>query len=316
MRVCLRYCVSRPGNAQKRTGRAVRGSSLSAQDLYPYAVPSTQRKHTMTFIPRSSSLGGYALCAYRAAFDRGIALGEIPKPERDESPDATKYADLGTCVHYVAQKALGCEFPDGEEPPTEREWAGAARLFGDDMQHTKQRVEAAADVVVAGVKSLGAFVWQAERAFETSLVTGHIDLMSSEGTRIVDIKTTSRKPDHNRPKASHLWQMLAYYHLSGAKATHGYILYVDSLQARWSLLCPFDYTSPGIQAMYQYMVRNLESYQRKETFDNVYPVVGSHCASEFCPHVAHCRDIFLPGPGMILQDTAAPALRSPPVAKF
>lgn len=49
----------------------------------------------MTWKPRSSSLGGYFNCDFRAAFDRAIAEGKLE--EIPQTPSA--YADFGTCCH-------------------------------------------------------------------------------------------------------------------------------------------------------------------------------------------------------------------------
>jgi hypothetical protein len=139
--------------------------------------------------------------------------------------------------------------------------------------------------------------WLAETAWRTELLAGHIDFLSTDDTTIVDLKTTSRKPTHQRIKPAHLIQMMAYWMLSGRKATSGYVLYVDTTKAGWTLMCSLDYTAKSSLDL----VTHIEQYIKYLLSDKLavgcVPHLGDHCSGEFCPHRHRCKDVYLPPPG-------------------
>ena len=165
--------------------------------------------------PRSSSLAGYAYCDARALYDRALYEGTMqpaPAGERD-----TKYADLGTLIHAAAQTLAGCVF-DGPVPLSDTDGEGtrqlrvsAAKLFNDDQAALMRAVAAAAAAAVSALPAApDGKPWRAEVRASNRFLSGHIDLLSHDGTVLIDLKTTSRKPDHNRVKGEHFMQMLAY----------------------------------------------------------------------------------------------------------
>lgn len=268
----------------------------------------------MTWVPRSSSLGAYYLCLYRAALDRLIAVGALDKPEPEESKG---YMEHGTVCHWLTQQSLECAFPAGAEPPTDEEYTTAAAMFGGERNIQMAIADAVADLAAKSIREIDPLLkWQAETKWSTGQLTGHIDFITPDYDRIIDLKTTQRVPDHNRIKPGHLIQLLAYYILSGERATKGYVLYVDSLAAKWALLCPFDFTSPGVRELLGHVKGVIAAVNDPAKLKAAHPVIGAHCSSEFCPHRARCKDVFLPAPGLMLKDERRTAVKMPAITKF
>jgi len=257
-----------------------------------------------TWKPRSSSLAGYMYCQARAAYDRALAVGDMepaPAGERD-----TKYADLGTMIHLALQQGLGCVFDHAPDPIDEATAKSAAKLFGDDLTRLNSAVLAAA---AAGKSAMpqapDGKPWRAEVAAKSRFLTGHIDFLSQDGTVLIDLKTTSRKPDHNRVKGEHFLQMLAYKMLVPS-ITSAHILYVDAQQARWTLLSPPINFGPGSEAEAQLapLLTFLKRIRAKKIYQTAIAAPGGHCAGCFCPHTAICKDALIPPPGVTVDFTA------------
>lgn len=258
---------------------------------------------TKLWKPRSSSLPGYLYCQARAAYDRAYAVGDLVAV--DTGPRDMKYADLGTLIHARLQLRLGCVFdPQGNPVDDHSVVPSAATLFGGNLQHLEAAVEAAAQ---AGMKSMPVAAdgkpWRAEVRATSRLLSGHIDFLSQDGTQLIDLKTTSRKPDHNRVKGEHFLQMLAYKFLVPT-ITSAHILYVDSVQARWSMLSPvIDMNSSTVNDMLAKLPAFLRRIRSKNIYTTAIPCPGGHCAGGFCPHTVICKDHLIPGPGVIVEHT-------------
>jgi len=261
-----------------------------------------------TWTPRSSSLAGYLYCQARAAYDRAYAVGDLVA--EDTGPRDMKYADLGTIIHQELQQHLGCVFDTPPEPHSIETITSAAALFGGDATKLMPAVNSA---VLAAAGSMPQAAdgkpWRAEVRAKSRLLTGHIDFLSQDGTQLIDLKTTSRKPDHNRVKGEHFLQMLAYKFLVPS-ITSAHILYVDAVGARWAMLSPpMDFASPDLLAQVERLPAFLRRIRSKNIYASAIATPGGHCASGFCPHTAICKDRFIPGPGTIVDRvvTALPA---------
>lgn len=253
-----------------------------------------------SFVPRSSSLGAYLLCDYRAALDR-VAIEAGEKPGCNQS---SSYADLGTCIHYRLQTTMGCIFPkDHDGPPGEAVVTNAAGLFNGDPIRTETAIQRAAGLAMVHMpQPTDGEPWLAELAVKAprKRLTGHIDFLSQDRKSIVDLKTTSRKPDHNRMKGEHLAQLCGYK-IMVPEAEQGHILYVDGPKAQWAMLVSVDFTCEPIQEYIKQLVDYLGYLRSKQLLTRCTPRIGSHCQSTFCPHVAVCRDKVLPAPGVPVE---------------
>lgn len=116
----------------------------------------------------------------------------------------------------------------------------------------------------------------------------------------MDLKTTSRKPDHNRMKGEHLAQLVGYK-IMVPEAKVGHILYVDSMKAQWAMLVSVDFTAEPIQEYIKQIFDYLGYLRSKQLMTRCTPRIGSHCQSTFCPHTAVCRDLVLPPPGVPVE---------------
>lgn len=248
--------------------------------------------------PRSSKVGGYFACSARVAYDRFFPAGCDP---------SSSYADLGTLIHYqLMANDLRLEFPDGKEAPTSDQWENAAKLFKDPDDCSSRVVYAggyAAERVPAPPQGA---TWLAETHYDTPTLTGSIDFISSDGSVIGDLKTTSRKPEHGKVKASHFYQLLCYAMLAesaGAKPKEAWVLYVGSLKD-FDLLVRFPLDSDAAEKMKGDIRRNINFWMDDAALKK-YAVrtLGHHCEGDFCPHRSRCRDLLIPDPG----ESRAPA---------
>jgi hypothetical protein len=254
-------------------------------------------------------MGGYVSCDHRAALDRLVAEGKIaPSTDAGSSP----YADLGVCIHYNLQVRLGAVFPEGHQTPVEelvKATANASQIFKGDIEATRAQVERCSLFAAQCMPpTMDNKPWLAEASFSEGLdVPGHIDFLSQDGAIIVDLKTTSHKPEKNRIKAGHLIQLLMYYVASGRKARYGYILYIDSTKAEWAILSKVvDFNSPELQ-VYVTQLTHYAAYLRSpELLHMALARPGTHCVGEFCPHQARCRERLIPQPSEVLYNDAAP----------
>jgi hypothetical protein len=268
----------------------------------------------MTWKPRSSSFGAYIGCDFRAAFDRLIAEGKLETIPQEPSP----YADFGTCCHYKLQTSVGCEFPPGSHAPTAEQRAVAASLHADGkLDDMIDRVAGCARAALP--VSPDGKPWLAEVEFKLPICTGHIDFLSQDMTVIGDLKTTSRKPDHQRPKPDHMWQLACY--AIGVKGRYkvepksAWILYADSLKAQWAMLVNIDLQSEQMQEMMAHVVSYSKYLRSAKLLSTAKPRMGTNCAGSFCPHVSRCRDRFLPPPSPLIE-APAPAATTPAVSNF
>lgn len=243
--------------------------------------------------PRSSSLGSYFSCEYRAALDRAIHYGQIP---RDDTPQDTKFADFGTLCHWRTQELINAEFAEGAEPPTAEQFNSACQLHGGDANVCRDMVERVAERAALRLATLGQS-WLAETKWSTPSLSGHIDFLSRDHDIIVDLKTTSRKPNHQRIKPAHLIQMIAYWILSGRRARKAYVLYADTMKAGWTLMCPLDYTTNATQDLAAHVESYIAYLLSPRLSTDCVPHLGSHCSDEFCPHRARCKDMYVPPAG-------------------
>jgi hypothetical protein len=268
----------------------------------------------MPWKPRSSSFGAYISCDFRAAFDRLIDEGKLDEIPRESSP----YADFGTCVHYKLQTSVAAVFPGGNHAPTPEQRAVAGSLHADGkLDEMIDRVAACARAALPVTPD--GKPWLAEAEFKLPCVSGHIDFLSSDYRVIGDLKTTSRKPDHNRAKPEHLWQIACYAVGVQAKfkvaPTSAWILYVDSLRGQWAMLVNIDLTSEPMQEMISHVHAYSKYLRGRQLYTMAKPRMGMHCSGGFCPHVSRCKDRFLPPPTTVIE-APSPVATAPAVTPF
>lgn len=269
----------------------------------------------MPWRPRSSSFGAYVNCDFRAAFDRLIAEGRLDPLPQEPSP----YADFGTCCHYKLQTSVGCTFPDGNHAPSAEQRAVAAGLHADGKLDEMIDAVAACARAALPIPPDGK-PWLAETEFKIPAVTGHIDFLSQDYTVIGDLKTTSRKPDHQRPKPEHLWQ-LACYAVGVAKRfkvqpQDAWILYADSLRAQWCMLVNIDLTSEAMMEMQAHVEAYSKYLRGAQLYRMARPRMGAHCAGAFCPHVNRCRERFIPPPTTVIEAPPKAVAAMPQTSNF
>ncbi len=268
--------------------------------------------------PRASAIGHYMQCSYRAAFDRALHDGALQLPDDvrgivEENKKSSPYADLGTCIHWHLQSGLGCVWPIGEtdadHAPSPEQILNASTLFRSNVEATDAAIRDCAVRAAAHMpKAPDNLPWLAEVGIKTKHYTGHIDFLSQNRRVLVDLKTTSRPPDHGAVKPAHLAQVLAYasgvdYYMKAKTVDTVVVLYVDSIGAKWALPVVIDCTDPGIME-YMEHVQNFVAYLRSPTlYKTAFPNIG-HACTEWCPYTGICRDIYRPKPGEIKQLTA------------
>ena len=252
---------------------------------------------TKSWRPRASSLGFYWSCSQRAAFDRGIAEDVFPGEIRDDSP-SKPYASLGTVIHFYLQDGLRAQFPGPSKDyaPTPEEVTDAAKLFGGDTVSLMRAVEASARVAAQHMPKLpnGAH-WRAEVSVDAGshLAPGHIDFLSSDGSIIVDLKTTRTKPYGGRMKREALVQLTNY--ALNAGASWGRAIYVDSMGGSWCTPIDIDWTKEETQVISQQIPRLVASLTSPSLYDAAYPgPLDDSCGDMFCPYTRVCRDAIVP----------------------
>lgn len=285
---------------------------------------ASQPKRPGPWRPRASGVGAYMKCLWRAAQDRLHHEGQLPPGLRVEQED-TRYADFGTCCHFNLQDGMRCVFPKATEEeiltnesgatvaggiyrdgfgaviaeekfnalmhaPTEKQWTSASKLFGDNIEVTKQRARECAALGAQHLpKTPTGKPWQSEGAYENEFVTGHVDFLSPCGAIVGDLKTTTKPPVHQRVKVEHQAQLALYHILTGAP--RGFVLYVDSLRASWTTICWMDFTDPNIQ----FYVEQVEAFCRMLIGPNLLPLAfpsldHQNCTGSWCPYTASCYD--------------------------
>jgi hypothetical protein len=250
--------------------------------------------------PRGSAIGYYYGCQMRALFDRAFA--EDPglfDSDAHAAVEAKKgssgYADLGTVIHYDAQTKLKAEFPRGDHAPNVVQWANATSVFKGNQDACKMAVQKASDHLakVIGPDPDGRN-WLAEVSVKRPWVTGHIDLLSSDATELVDIKTTSKPPYYSHVPPSHVLQTLAYVQALSEQGLHVKkirIVYIASQSVDWYMDCPFDPCTPDMMQMREDLVAfglRLKSAAFLKPGGAV-PNIGDACEN-WCPYTSLCRD--------------------------
>jgi len=218
-----------------------------------------------SFKPRASSVGKYMACPARLYYDR-----TDPQPVEHFR---NKYMSFGTIVHYEIQKRLGCI---GMEEPANEDYIEAEPMLGRAADATAMGYDEIA-------KAYPGVAWNAEQEWKGEGLTGHTDLVSTDGRVCVDIKTTTKPPARGQVAVEHYWQLLAYHLLTGC--TEARVLYVSS-KAEWvSLSDSIEFASTG-------PARDLVQLSDNLRGDHTTVVYGSACTG--CPHVAKCRDAAIP----------------------
>ena len=245
--------------------------------------------------PRASSSGYFWSCSQRAAFERGVAEGSLDASVREDN-GAKPNAALGTLIHFRLQDGMRAKFPGPAKDfaPTEEERAAALTLFGSEADLDKA-VDAAARAALALVPKLPEGVhWLAEPTVDGGefCPPGHIDLLASDNSIVVDLKTTRIKP--TRIKRGAVIQLGAYCLATGARKALA--IYVDSLKASWAVPIEVDFNEGQDAALVLEMLPKLVAYWRGPTLnDTAYPqLLDSTCSDDFCPYTRVCRDSIVP----------------------
>lgn len=247
--------------------------------------------------PRSSSLGYYFTCDYRAALDRLVADGVLMAPDRGD----TSIMDFGTLAHYRWQRLLGARFPEGALAPPDHMLSDvAAALFKGDQANASAAIDKCAELAAGETPTLDpGVVWDAETQHDIrGKLTGHIDLLSSDYRVVVDLKTTSRPPERGEMKPEHFVQLVAYHILNKERTERAYILYVDR-HGEWVMLSkPLLFKHPEHGEHLAEFVVQVHDYIRhlrsKTLAAKVVPRIGDHCIKQFCPYRDLCRDKLIP----------------------
>lgn len=290
---------------------------------------------TKPWKPRASSLGYYLKCLWRAANDRKIHEGELPKPPEQ---DDTTAADLGSCGHFTLQDGLRCQFPRAarlqDDPevieacadhfqgnlaatlaafavgdprcfaPSHKQWLSAACKWGGNLDVTKERVRAMATVAAGKVpRAPDGKPWLAEAAFENEFTSGHVDFLSQDHSMLGDLKTTAKPPLGNWIKPEHLAQLTAYHLMTGCK--RAWVLYVDSTHQSWVTLVWVDFTTDGMKFYADQIADFCRLLVSDRLFEVAYPSIGDHCIHAWCKHRVGCYDQIMPPRGSFVNVTLA-----------
>ncbi len=250
--------------------------------------------------PRGSAIGFYFGCTMRAAFDR--LMKEHPEifSDADHAGVAAKqsssgYADHGTVIHYESQTKLGAVFPGGNHAPTPEQVKNAAEIFKGNEAARAMACMKASDTLakIIGPDPDGR-QWNAEVTVKRKWITGHIDLLSSDATELVDIKTTSKPPYYTHVPPSHVLQVLAYTQALAEMGLHVKkvrIVYIASQSVDWYMDCPFDPNTDDMMRLREDLVAfglRLKSASFLKP-GNAIPNIGDACEN-WCPYTHMCRD--------------------------
>ncbi len=248
--------------------------------------------------PRGSAIGYYFQCQARAAFDRLMTESpEIFSAEDLAAVEAKKsssgYADLGTVIHHAAQSKLGAEFPEGEHAPKPEQHLNAASIFKGNADASKMAITKASDALAKIIgPDPGNGRWMAEVKVRRPWITGHIDLLSSCGTVLLDIKTTSKPPYYTHVPPSHVLQVLAYTQALQELDVHVKqirIVYIASQSVDWFMDCPFDPNTDAMLRMRADLVAFGKRLKTRKFLDEALPNIGDAC-EQWCPYTSMCRD--------------------------
>ncbi len=232
-----------------------------------------------TWKPRASKMGLYTCCSRAAHIDKAIHDAVMPMPP-DADTESSSYADLGTLIHDELQVYLGCVMQTRLDAALEPLRANAAKLYKSREELNEAIGEAVRHAASIFPKAPDGKPWVAEPAGELSNLTGHLDFESQDQTEIIDLKTTSRKPDNAEMKPLHVAQLVNYWDLRGRKAKRAKILYTDSLKGSWAVLTDWiDFTNPFI---IEHGNRMAEYRQHLMENPSAFAVLGPHCKEGFC----------------------------------
>ncbi len=254
--------------------------------------------------PRSSSIGAYSRCLYRAAMDRRDKEDGVERANTKNPP-----ADFGTCCHWYMQEGMRCNWGtlDGKEGTsalhkyTPEQWDSGASLFKSEKEAKDTMHRVASIAIKAMPKCEG--TWLAEMEAELPTHKGHIDFVSEDGSTLVDLKTTAIKPSGGTIKEAHLWQVTAYAILAGA--SRAYVLYVDRHGEWVNLSNPIDYTTVDGAEFMQQVKDFLDFLASDALWDAAIPQMGKNCREDFCPR--DCRSRFIPK-GSTVRNCLAPQI--------
>ncbi len=268
--------------------------------------------------PRSSQMGAYLSCSYRAAFDRLIANGTFvldPKQEAAvaEARKSSPFADFGTCGHFYMQDGLRCEFEGGREAhiPTDEQKANAASLHGGDLLACEAALRTATTLAAKHMPlTTDGLPWIAEASCSGRNLTGHLDFLSHNYEDVVDLKMTTRKPLNGHVKHEHFVQVAgAYPYLVrekfGVTPKRATVLYV-SMRGDWVCPITIDLTTPDRLAYIEQIGEYAKYLKSKAMLVNTMPVFGHHCSEQWCPYKAICKDVVLPSAATIIDVNAVP----------
>lgn len=256
--------------------------------------------------PRASQIGGYFACGQRAGLDRLVHDKVIEPPGCDET---SGYAAFGSLCHSRWQDLLGAVRETAEEPDrAASDQAAALAHFNGDAAALTAAVEKVAALAVRNTPTLApGATWRAEVGLKHRDMTGHIDLLASDGSWMIDLKTTSRKPDHSRPKAAHLYQLAAYAYMLPERPARGMLLYVDSTpKAAWALPCGYDLGEEGQRELSQQVEAYARHLRTAGFLRTAVPNLGPHCSGGFCPYVQMCRERYTPPAATLFVAPATP----------
>ena len=233
--------------------------------------------------PRASKMGLYAACPRASYLDALIHKFPEHTPE-DGEYSSSAYADLGTLIHDALQTRLGCVMQTRMTESMAPLRTNAATLYSNE-----EALEAAIASNVEWASSIfpaapDGKAWVAEPEGETASLTGHLDFESQDGSAIIDLKTTARKPDNKRMKPLHLAQVVSYWNLRGRKAKWASILYLDSVKGAWAIMTDkVDFTNPMVIEYADDLDKLSRDLMRKDgTGSRAVP--GDHCKSGFCSY--------------------------------
>lgn len=188
--------------------------------------------------------------------------------------------------------------------PKQSVWDDAAKCWKGNMDHCRQQVRAAATLAASKVPALPAGeVWQAEDAWENEYVTGHTDFLRRDRAVVGDLKTTAKPPKGGWLKPDHLMQVTSYHLLTGA--TRGWILYVDSMKARWVNLVWVDFTTDAMKFFADQVASFCQFLMSDKLYDVAWPNIGDHCVYSWCKHKADCYSRIMPPPGSLYNVSLA-----------
>jgi hypothetical protein len=250
-------------------------------------------------------MGYYFSCDYRAALDRavheGIADEAATKLFTGKQGSSSPNADLGTCIHFTMQDGMGCSFGKADAEPTPAQWANASQLFGFDLNLTKQAAFKAATLAASHLpKTHDGKPWRAEVRASNRFTQGTIDFLSEDGSQLWDLKTTSKPVLGGHIKAPHLYQLITYRWLLksryGKMPTHGGVLYVDALNAKWALPISLDFTTPAFQELTEHVEGYTKFLRSNRLYQTAVPRMGPHCGDDWCPYTSICKQKFLQAP--------------------